>query len=97
MSISIRRISNISRINLTPEQEIQSQKKIEEIIAYTEILNSANKVDKDFNINIYKNINTFRDDINKNFDLETNSIIKKNSPEFLENLFVVPLLVKREK
>lgn len=98
MSISIKKIANMSRINLTPMQEIQSHEKLEEMILYINIINSVDKkLSQDFDLNIYKNRNIFRKDISFNLDTKVNSTIKKNAPEFLENLFVVPLLVKREK
>lgn len=94
MSIPVKKISNISRINLTFEEEIRCEKKIEEIINYSKILNFANINDLNIKNYNFNNFNIFRKDSPKFYDENCHNIIKKNAPNFLENLFVVPLLVK---
>lgn len=93
-SIPIDKISLISRINLDELEKGIVSEKLEQVVEYVEMLNKFH--DKSINQSeCNSKQNVFRADdikIASNYEKE---IIIKNAPLSMENLFVVPLLVKR--
>ena len=97
MFIDIDKIANISKISLTNEERIRIKKKIEDIMEYVKIINQY-CIDNNLNdmqLNKSNQINIMREDVQIQSSDQEKEIILKNAPNKIENLFSVPLLVKR--
>ena len=85
---TIKHIADLSMINLSEDEEVKYAKSLEQILTYTEILNSLNFDGIENDDAIPKTVNRFRDD--SIIEFSDKKSLLSNAPESFDNMFRIP-------
>lgn len=85
---TIKHIADLSMINISEDEELKYAKSLEQILTYTEILNSINLDGVENDDAIPKTVNRWRDD--DIIDFESKESLLQNAPESFDNMFKIP-------